>query len=178
MRLEQLLKILPSCSAIRAANCLPHLEAAVLEFEINTPLRLAAFLAQLAHESGEFRYFEELASGEAYEGRVNLGNIHPGDGVRYKGRGPIQITGRTNYRRAGAALGLDLEQNPEKAAELDTGFRVAGWYWQSNGLNQLADHQNIRAISIRINGGFRGMEERKAYYARACKVLCPTEKNQ
>ncbi|HZI10084.1 MAG TPA: glycoside hydrolase family 19 protein, partial [Myxococcus sp.] len=167
----QLRAIMPNLSVDRANAVLPHLNKASEEAGINTPKRQAAFLAQLAHESGEFRYFEELASGAAYEGRVDLGNIHPGDGVRYKGRGPIQLTGRSNYRAAGRALGIDLEGNPKRAADLDVGFRTAAWFWNSRNLSPLADQGNFREITRRINGGYTGLASRERYYARARQVL-------
>jgi putative chitinase len=168
---KQLRQIMPRLSDARARECLPSLDAAMVEADILTPQRQAAFLAQLAHESGELRYFEELASGEAYEGRRTLGNVQPGDGKRYKGRGPIQLTGRANYRAAGQALGIDLEANPERAADVDVGFRVAAWYWTGRGLNALADVGDFREITRRINGGFNGLEHREAYYRRALEVL-------
>lgn len=96
---------------------------------INTPLRRAAFLAQLAHESGELQWFEEFADGWDYEWREDLGNIYEGDGPLYKGRGPIQLTGRHNYTRAGEALGLDLVNDPWQVATPEVGFRTACWYW-------------------------------------------------
>lgn len=129
-------------------------------------LRLAHFLAQLIHESGTFRYMEELASGQAYEGRADLGNTQPGDGVRYKGRGPIQITGRANYRRYGAKLGIDFERHPELAAVSSIGLHVALEFWKVNGLNTLADTDNIVAITKLINGGSNGLDDRKAILAR------------
>ncbi|HEX8699171.1 MAG TPA: peptidoglycan-binding protein [Myxococcaceae bacterium] len=168
---QQLRQIMPHLSTARANEVLPHLNKAMVEAGINTPKRQAAFLAQLAHESAEFRYFEELASGAAYEGRKDLGNIHPGDGVRYKGRGPIQLTGRANYRAAGKALGIDLEGNPRRAADVDVGFRTAAWFWNSRNLNSYADQGNFREITRRINGGFNGLAAREAYYARAKQVL-------
>ena len=168
---KQLQAIMTRLSASRASECLPHLDAAMVEADILTPQRQAAFLAQLAHESGELRYFEELASGEAYEGRRDLGNTRPGDGMRYKGRGPIQLTGRDNYRTAGRALGLDLEAHPERAADVDVGFRVAAWFWTSRGLKPLADAGDFREITRRINGGFNGLAHREAYYRRALEVL-------
>ncbi|WP_224366181.1 peptidoglycan-binding protein [Hyalangium versicolor] len=169
--LQQLKQIMPHLSDARARECLPHLNKAMAEAGINTPKRQAAFLAQLAHESGEFRYFEEIASGAAYEGRKDLGNIYPGDGVRYKGRGPIQLTGRNNYRAAGKALGIDLENNPKRAADVDVGFRTAAWFWNSRNLNTYADAGNFREITRRINGGYNGLSSREAYYARAKQVL-------
>lgn len=143
----------------------------MVEFSINTPLRAAAFLAQLAHESGELRYMEEIASGAAYEGRHDLGNTEPGDGVRYKGRGPIQLSGRANYRACGAALGLDLEGDPAQAATPQVGFRIAGWYWQTHFCNELADDGYFKEITRKINGGQAGEASREAYYARAKEVL-------
>lgn len=125
--------------------------------------RLAHFLAQLSHESGGFRYMEEIASGAAYEGREDLGNTQPGDGKRYKGRGPIQLTGRANYRRYGRRLGIDLERNPELAAIPSIGLRTALEYWNVNNLNELADRDDIRGITRKINGGFNGLSDRQAY---------------
>jgi putative chitinase len=150
---------------------MPHLNAAMQEAGINTPRRQAAFLAQLAHESGEFRWMEELASGAAYEGRTDLGNTQPGDGMRFKGRGPIQLTGRSNYHAAGQALGIDLVNNPRRAADPDVGFRTAAWYWNNRNLNQYADAGNFDAITYRVNGGYNGKAERDAYYNRALQVL-------
>jgi predicted chitinase len=169
--LSQLKAVMPNLSDARARQTLPHLNKAMAEANINTPKRQAAFLAQLAHESGEFRYFEEIASGAAYEGRRDLGNIYPGDGVRYKGRGPIQLTGRANYRAAGKALGIDLEGNPKRAADVDVGFRTAAWFWNSRNLNTYADAGNFREVTRRINGGYNGLASREAYYRRALNVL-------
>ncbi len=169
--LQQLQSIMPHLSTARAQQMLPHLNAAMQEAGINTPRRQAAFLAQLAHESGEFQFMEELATGEAYEGRLDLGNTEPGDGPRFKGRGPIQLTGRSNYRAAGQALGIDLENNPRRAADPDVGFRTAAWFWNSRNLNSFADAGNFDAITLRVNGGFNGKASRDAYYARAMQVL-------
>ncbi|MBZ4333436.1 glycoside hydrolase family 19 protein [Corallococcus sp. AS-1-12] len=171
LTLEQLRSFLPRLPKARAQEVLPHLNDAMSEAGINTPRRQAAFLAQLAHESAEFRYFEELASGRAYERRKDLGNVKPGDGARYKGRGPIQITGRANYRAAGRALELELEENPTRAADLDVGFRTAAWFWNSRDLNKHADKGEFDAITRRINGGYNGKASRDTYYQRAMRVL-------
>jgi predicted chitinase len=171
MSLQQLQSIMPNLSTSRAQQMLPHLNAAMQEAGINTPKRQAAFLAQLAHESGEFRYMEEIASGAAYEGRLDLGNTQPGDGVRFKGRGPIQLTGRANYQAASQALGIDLVNNPTRAADPDVGFRTAAWFWNSRDLNSFADAGNFDAITFRVNGGFNGKASRDTYYARALQVL-------
>jgi predicted chitinase len=169
--LAQLKAIMTHLSTARAEQCLPHLNRAMQEAAITTRKRRAAFLAQLAHESGELRYFEELASGEAYEGRRDLGNTQKGDGRRYKGRGPIQLTGRNNYRAAGKALGIDLENNPARAAAVDVGFRTAGWFWTNRKLNGYADQGNFREITRRINGGYNGLAQRQAFYNHALGVL-------
>ena len=130
-------------------------------YQINTGLRVSHFMAQCAHECDNFRTMEEYASGAAYEGRAALGNTQPGDGVRYKGRGVIQLTGRANYRTYGAALGLDLENNPQLAAAPENAVRVACEYWKRNNLNALADADDISAITRRINGGLNGLEDRQ-----------------
>lgn len=164
----QLKAIMPNCVKL---HYLADLNKAMGEAQIDTPLRQAAFLAQLAHESCEFKYMEELASGEAYEGRKDLGNTQKGDGKRYRGRGPIQLTGRNNYIKAGSALHLDLEGLPELAATPAVGFRVAAWYWTTHGCNALADAGNFDAVTRRINGGLNGKAQRDAYYKVALKTL-------
>ncbi len=176
---EILKQIMPKLSPAKRTLYLPFLNRVMEEYEINTPLRSAAFLAQLAHESGEFRYMEEIwgptEAQRRYEPPSNLaaklGNTEKGDGKRFKGRGPIQITGRYNYERYGKLLGVDLVSNPELAATPQIAFSIAGLFWRSNGLNQLADHDDIVTITIRINGGKNGLAERKAYYNKAKAIL-------
>jgi len=168
---DELRQIMPNCPAARRQDYLPFIQQAMEEFDITTYLREAAFLAQLAHESGELRYMEEIASGAAYEGRKDLGNTQPGDGVRYKGRGPIQLTGRANYKKYGDLLGVDLIDNPTAAATPQVGFRIAGEFWQLNGLNELADQQRFETITRRINGGLNGQPDQLKYYNRAKQVL-------
>lgn len=129
-------------------------------------LRLSHFMAQLVHESGSFRYMEEIASGSAYEGRADLGNVVAGDGVRFKGRGPIQITGRANYRTFGRSIGIDIENHPEIAAVPSIGLHLALEYWKSRGLNSLADADDIRGITRKINGGLNGFDDRQSHYAQ------------
>lgn len=167
----ELQRIVPGLSAARAAEMAPHINQAMAEAGIESREQQAAFVAQLAHESGGFRYMEEIADGSAYEGRRDLGNTQPGDGRRFKGRGPIQLTGRANYRAAGEALGLDLVNNPELAARPDVGFRIAAWYWNSRGLNELAGAGNFREVTRRINGGYNGLADRQRYYQRALQVV-------
>lgn len=174
LTLVQLRTVYPRLTEAEASKYLRPLNSAMHQGGITTPARMAAFLAQVGHESGQLRYFEELASGQAYEGRTDLGNTQPGDGVRFKGRGPIQLTGRSNYRAAGAALGLNLENNPTRAADVDVGFRTAVWFWNSRSLSALADEGTLEAfreITRRINGGQNGAADRESLWARAKKVL-------
>lgn len=172
---DELRRIMPNCPAARRTDYLPFIQQAMQEFLITSYWREAAFLAQLAHESGELRYMEEIASGSAYEGRRDLGNTQPGDGKRYKGRGPIQLTGRANYKKYGDLLGLDLVNNPTIAATKEVGFRIAGQFWKLNGLNELADQQKFETITRRINGGLNGQPDRVKYYNRAKQVLSQTD---
>lgn len=159
----------------RATEFLPHIEAAMDEFEINTPERQAAFLAQIGHESGGLHWLVELwgptAAQRGYEGRADLGNTEPGDGFRYLGRGLIQITGRDNYRTAGEALGADLLSSPETLGEMPLAARSAAWFWQSHGLNELADAGRFEAITRRINGGLIGYPQRLGLWESAKEVL-------
>lgn len=170
--LDELLQIMPYARK-RAEPFLEPLNEAMNEFEIDNGLRIAAFLAQVAHESGELRYVRELASGEAYETRTDLGNTpeRDGDGPRYRGRGLIQITGRDNYRACGDALAVDLLRSPELLELPRLAARSAGWFWQTHGLNELADQGNFLLITKRINGGTNGWKSRVEYYERAKKVL-------
>lgn len=174
LTLETLKKIYPNAADSKLKASLPYLNAAMTEFGINTKKRVAAFLAQVAVESAELKYFSEIASGAAYEGRKDLGNTQPGDGKRYKGRGVIQLTGRANYREAGKDLGLPLEQNPEIVATPAVAFRTAGWFWDKHKLNALADRGDFKGITIKVNGAIRPTThypERIKYYERALKVL-------
>lgn len=150
---------------------LPHLETTCDEFEINTPLRLCHFLSQVGHESGQLTYVRELASGAAYEGRLDLGNTSPGDGVKYKGRGLIQITGRSNYALASLSLDLPLLEKPELLEEPSNAARSAGWFWNNKNLNSLADADNLLKITKRINGGINGLEDRTKLLIRAKELL-------
>lgn len=159
----------------------PHLGAAFEPAGIVTPLRAAHFLAQAAHECDGFATLEEYASGRAYEGRKDLGNTQKGDGVRFKGRGIFQLTGRANYRRIGQALSLPLETTPELAADPRVSVLVAVRYWstrryRNTSLNSYADADDILSISKAINGVNKdgqpnGMPSRREYLARAKAAL-------
>jgi predicted chitinase len=170
---------MPNLAPAKCRLYLPALIAAMQAHLIDTPLRTAAFVAQLAHESGEFRWMEEIWGPTPAQLRyeppsdlaARLGNTQAGDGKRFKGRGPIQITGRFNYAKFGQLLGVDLVAEPALAAAPDVAFATAGLFWQSNGLNELADARQFVAITRCINGGTNGLAERQRYYERAKAVL-------
>ncbi len=150
--------------------------AAFVKYSINSPLRKAHFLAQIGHESLSFNYTEEIASGAAYEGRKDLGNTHKGDGVRFKGRGLIQLTGRSNYAEYGKYIGIDLLQSGNERTVSKTpkyALDVSMWFWQKRHLNTYADQDNIKAITRRINGGYNGLADRQHYLDRAKFFLLP-----
>jgi putative chitinase len=168
---KQLEMIMPKCPKDNLELFTEHLGYALESGNLTTVTRAAAFLGQLAHESGELRWWEEQADGSAYEGRKDLGNTEPGDGPKFKGHGPIQITGRANHDACGDALGLDLITNPRLLCEPVPGFQSAVWFWNSRGLSALADQLDFMKITKLINGGFNGLEQRVAYYRRALEVL-------
>lgn len=147
-----------------------HLVTTMETRSINTPLRRAHFLAQLGHESGSFKYNEEIASGTAYEDRKDLGNTQKGDGARFKGRGLIQLTGRSNYLAYGKSIGRDLTVDGNwnlVATDPELAVDVAGWFWETRGLNAWADADKVEKITRIINGGLNGLADRKAYLARS-----------
>lgn len=149
------------------------LEQACIRFGIDTTLRKVHFLGQVAHESATGRYMEEIASGRAYEGRADLGNTEPGDGVRYKGRGLIQLTGRYNYGRYSRAIYGDDRalHNPSMVSELPDAALAAGWFWDFKGLNVVADGDDVRAVTRIVNGGYNGIEDRIKHTERARRLF-------
>jgi len=174
MNLQQLQTIMPA--AKRALLFLDPLNAAMAEFNINTPARQAMFLAQVGHESGQLNFLKELASGAAYDtGKLaaRLGNTPEadGDGQRYKGRGLIQITGTRNYLLCLMALDIDALNHPEILEAPEFACRSAAWFWWNNGLNELADKGDFLTITKRVNGGTNGLADREALLGRAKKVL-------
>ena len=122
---------------------------------------LAAFMGQTAHESDNFKTTEEYSSGEQYEGRKDLGNIYRGDGVKYKGRGFIQLTGRYNYTQAGKDLGIDLVNHPELAERPDVAAKVTWWYWKNRVRPNVENFDNVQQVTRQINPAMRGLEKRK-----------------
>lgn len=170
---NSLKRIMPYASQANINKYLPELIKLMPMFSINTPLRQAHFIAQVAHESGSLNYVKELASGQAYEGRKDLGNINKGDGVKYKGRGLIQCTGRSNYLSFQKYLGgaPDIMNHPEYLEQPHLAVMVSCWFWKTRGLNELADTDSFVTITKKINGGTNGINERKAFLIRAKKEL-------
>lgn len=150
-------------------------KAACLEFEITTPKRIPAFLAQVGHESGGFVYVKEIwgptAAQKRYEGRSDLGNTQPGDGSKFRGRGLIQITGRYNYEKITLALGIDFVNAPEQLELKLWAARSAAWWWYTHGCNEIADSGDFEKLTKRINGGLNGFSDRKARWEKAKGVL-------
>ena len=147
------------------------LAATLDDYAINTPLRIAHFLAQVAEESDGFCTTEEYASGRAYEGRVNLGNTEPGDGPLFKGRGLIQLTGRANYAKVGKELKLPLEAEPRSVSDPYVYLLVSCVYWRDRDINPHADADDIVTVTHLVNGGQLGIDVRRAYLSRAKALL-------
>lgn len=181
MTLAQLQQIFPRARSL-AGVFISSLNLAMLNRQINTPQRAAAFLAQIGHESGELHYVRELGSDQylsKYDTGVlaaRLGNTPEadGDGQKYRGRGLIQITGRRNYLACSQALFGDdrLLLQPQLLEQPQWACESAAWFWQSNGLNELADKDQFTTITRRINGGLNGLDDRLQLWARAKAVLC------
>ena len=171
---QQLLQILPNAGQVVGVFA-PVLNTAMNRYQIVGPKRVAAFIAQIGHESGQLKYVKEIwgptTAQARYEGRADLGNSRPGDGSKFRGRGLIQITGRANYKACGEALGLDLISQPELLEKPQHACMSAAWFWASMGLNTMADAGQFDKITQRINGGQNGAADRQALYARALKVL-------
>jgi putative chitinase len=165
-----------------------HMNGWFPDFGIDTPSELRHIIAQLAHESDSFNTLEEYASGRAYEGRIDLGNAVKGDGVRYKGRGPIQTSGRSNYKRLGEKKGMPnlYISNPELLATPNHGVWAACVFWDDRDLNTIANlpdthkiwvkkkNKNmspIEYITYRVNGGQNGIVSRKEFYERAKLII-------
>lgn len=171
---QQLLQILPNAGR-NAGVFVSALNTAMGPYGIVGTLRVAAFIAQVGHESGQLRWVREIwgptAQQAGYEGRADLGNTVPGDGPKYRGRGLIQITGRANYAACGEALGLDLISKPELLELPQHAAMSAAWFWSMKGLNTLADQGQFVKITRRINGGLTGQDDRQALYEKALEVL-------
>jgi putative chitinase len=172
------------------------------DYEINTPQRIAAFIAQCAHESGNFvfltenlnykaesltkifgKYFKDMATAKAYEkkpekianriyaNRMGNGDEASGDGWRYRGRGLIQLTGKTNYTWFAASLEISAEEAAEYTQTFEGAAQSACWFWETNKLNNEADKGDIKTMTRKINGGFIGLDDRIKHYNHALHVL-------
>ncbi|MBI6634012.1 glycoside hydrolase family 19 protein [Pseudomonas paralactis] len=171
---QQLLHILPNAGR-NVGIFVPALNTAMNHYGIVGAVRVAAFIAQVGHESGQLRYVREIwgptKQQAGYEGRADLGNTTKGDGSKYRGRGLIQITGRANYAACSEALGLDLISNPQLLEVPRHAAMSAAWFWSTRALNTLADQGEFVKITRRINGGENGLADRQALYEKALKVL-------
>lgn len=168
---QQLLAIMPTAKN-RIPKYIGYINTYAKEFGITTPMQMAMFIAQVAHESGELRYTEELSSGEAYEGRRDLGNVYKGDGVRFKGRGLLQLSGRANYKLYKEYCGFDVVAKPYLLAQPLGATRSAFWFFcKYKKLQALSEVGNLKEVTKRINGGYNGLKSREMYYNRAKKAL-------
>jgi len=178
---NKLLAIMSNTTTVLVERYFQWLVTMMANNQINNPLRIAHFLAQMGEESGDLRWAEELDSGDAYNGRVDLGNTQPGDGPRFKGRGLLQLTGRNNYTSYGTARNRDFLTEPNNllvATDPSLAVDSACWYWATlKNLNPLADADNVGEITYRINGAYDGpnthLDDRKAHLARAKCLLVP-----
>ena len=173
---QQIRQCMPQCSLVRATQLMDANNAAMERVGINNRLRTAAWMATLGHESMDLAFMKEIASGAAYEGRADLGNVHPGDGRAFKGRGPIQITGRANYTAFAKWSGIDCVKDPVLLEDPEIGFLASAWFWMTRGLNDIADTGNFLKVSTRVNGkrsdGFpNGWKDRETRYNNCLKVL-------
>lgn len=176
LTIDQLKQVFPQ-GASRAAVFLEHINAAMDEYDIDSPLRQQAFLAQIGHESGQLRYTREIwgptEAQKKYEGRLDLGNTVAGDGKKFMGRGLIQITGRANYKKCSNDLFGDnrLLESPEILESAEYACKSAAWFWAINGLNGLADKEQFAKITRKINGGLNGQEARVDLLNKARRVI-------
>lgn len=183
---EQLKKIYKNCKPLILKPYCKAFNAVFPLYDINTPNRIAAFLGQIAIESGELKYSRELPSkwnkkdpkdkteptGTLYEGRKNLGNTQPGDGPKFIGRGIIQLTGRANYEEYSKKLGIDLVNSPHLAEDPEVSVKIACQYFKDRNLLKLADQWNLDEITRRVNGNaMLHHAERVAYSENARKIL-------
>jgi putative chitinase len=175
LTVAQLREIMPNSSEQNRALYLPYIEAAMKEYGINTPLRRAAFLAEVAYNTVDLKALEELGTPDLFEKqygqRKDLGNFEPGDGARYKGRGAFATVGRSNYQALGELMGVDLVKQPELLATAEIGFRAAALYWYRSGCNELAEKEDIVGLNRRLTGGSNGLAAVKEYFDRAKIVL-------
>lgn len=176
---QQIKNICPYAKDENLDKYLPHLNMLMDKYEINTPNRRRHFIAQIAHESSQFNSCAEKYNGtpkeyfKKYDNRKDLGNRFEGDGLKFKGRGLIQITGRFNY----SCASIDIFKNdtliskPEQVEQPALAVEVSCWFWKTKHLNSLADADEIKAITMKINGGLLGFNERQMFYNLAKKYI-------
>lgn len=141
-------------------------------FQITTTSRIRHFLSQISHESGGGRWKEELASGKDYEGRADLGNTQPGDGPKYKGAGYIQMTGRANYQSFATYIKDPKVMDGVSYVADKYPVTSAGYWWFKNNMNALCDtNPTVEQVTLRVNGAYNGLSDRKMYYTRCCQVI-------
>jgi len=162
-------------SGVDYAYYVPLVARTLRDCECTTEARIAMWCTQVGHESLSLKYMEEIADGSQYEGRTDLGNTQPGDGKRFKGRGPIQVTGRYNYTKfsewahsKGIVSTPDyFVMNPSELSKPEYGFHAVTWYWTvQRPMNQAADARNLEQATKYINGGLNGLPDRKMRYER------------
>lgn len=169
-------KIAPGANQTIVNGLVPYLNKYLPQYQIDTIGRMKHFFGQAAEESASFRTLTEYASGAEYQGRTDLGNTEPGSGVRYKGRGIFQITGKFNYDAIGKKLGVDLVNNPTLAATPEIAVETACIYWATRNLSGIADsslsaYDTCVAITKKINGGTNGLDVRWLMTQRAAVAL-------
>lgn len=167
------LRVLSSSATNRVVSGIVDNQNYITQGNIDTPLRLCHFMAQLAHESAHLTVTREFASGAAYEGRIDLGNTHPGDGRRYRGRGLIQTTGRANYRDATTDIrrivagAPDFESDPVSLEDFPWALLCSVTYWQRHNINRFADRDDLEDVTRAINPALLGLSVRRDYLRKA-----------
>jgi putative chitinase len=167
---ENLRRLVPTGKPEIIAGIAAGFDWQAVGYGVTTRPRICHFLAQAAHETDRFRTLQEYGSAAyfmRYEGRRDLGNTRPGDGARFHGRGVFQLTGRSNYRRYGAVLGIDLEADPDLAKDPAISLAIAFAYWRERGINEAADADDVVRVTRLINGGRNGLAERTRLLAVA-----------
>ena len=141
-------------------------------FKIDTQPRMRHFISQISHESGGGKWMKELASGDAYEGRIDLGNTQQGDGRKYKGAGFIQLTGRSNYSAFSKFMNDPKIMNGVDYVAFAYPATSGGFFWYNNNMNDLCDkNPSVEQVTRRVNGGTTGLSDRQKYYKRACDII-------
>jgi putative chitinase len=200
LTLDVLKACLPQAKSERLSMFLEGLNETFEHFEINTPARQAMFIAQTAHESGNFSAVEEnlnyaakalmafwpkkfagvadayarnpqKIANRAYCDRMGNGPESSGEGFKYRGRGLIQLTGKDNYKMCGRALGIDLLEDPDQVAKNPVAVLSAGWFWDTRKLNTWADKEDVTTVTKKINGGVIGLADRTAHFHHILEVL-------